>query len=223
MNADAPRAVRAGEELDVARLASFMGAPSVAVEQFPKGHSNLTYLVRSGDREYVLRRPPFGSKVKSAHDMGREVTVLSKLAPVYARAPKVFAYDASGEVLMCRHRSVAVIARDPEVHRRPATVALRVLPNPGSRTIDDAQRVIDERRRLPGRMRCLVDSDERRKREIRLARPDVIDHEISRFRIDIQPASDIAAEVRSRHAPRRLEFQPTDAIALAESAGHWRQ
>jgi aminoglycoside phosphotransferase (APT) family kinase protein len=69
------------------------------VEQFPGGHSNLTYLVRAGDREYVLRRPPFGSKVKSAHDMGREVAVLSKLAPVYARAPRVFAYEPTGSVL----------------------------------------------------------------------------------------------------------------------------
>src|SRR5204862_5232753 len=71
----------------------------VTIEQFPGGHSNLTYLVRQADREYVLRRPPFGSKVKSAHDMGREVTVLSKLAPVYARAPKVFAHEPTGDVL----------------------------------------------------------------------------------------------------------------------------
>ena len=69
------------------------------VEQFPGGHSNLTYLVRHGDHEYVLRRPPFGSKVKSAHDMGREVAVLSKLAPVYDRAPKVIAYEPTGDVL----------------------------------------------------------------------------------------------------------------------------
>ncbi len=106
--ADAPRAVRAGEELDVGKLAAYidhnLGASSgahgaVTVEQFPGGHSNLTYLVHHGDREYVLRRPPVGSKVKSAHDMGREVAVLSKLAPVYQRAPRVFAYEASGEVL----------------------------------------------------------------------------------------------------------------------------
>jgi aminoglycoside phosphotransferase (APT) family kinase protein len=101
---DAPRAVRPGEELDVAALTSYLerelGAHgAVTVEQFPGGHSNLTYAVRHGEREYVLRRPPVGSKVKSAHDMGREVAVLSKLAPVYARAPKVFAYEASGEVL----------------------------------------------------------------------------------------------------------------------------
>ena len=90
--------VRAGEELDLEKLGAFLGGP-VTVEQFPGGHSNLTYLVRQGDREMVLRRPPFGSKVKSAHDMGREYTVLSKLSLVYDRAPKVFAYEPTGDVL----------------------------------------------------------------------------------------------------------------------------
>jgi aminoglycoside phosphotransferase (APT) family kinase protein len=104
MNPDEPKPVRDGEELDVAALGAYLdrelGAHgAVRVEQFPGGHSNLTYLVHHGDREYVLRRPPFGSKVKSAHDMGREVAVLSKLAPVYARAPRVFAFDATGDVL----------------------------------------------------------------------------------------------------------------------------
>jgi aminoglycoside phosphotransferase (APT) family kinase protein len=70
----------------------------VSVEQFPGGHSNLTYLVHHGAHEYVLRRPPFGSKVKSAHDMGREVSVLSKLA-TYPLAPRVLAYEGSGDVL----------------------------------------------------------------------------------------------------------------------------
>lgn len=104
---DEPRPVRAGEELDLVTLAAFLerelgvtGAPrTLRVEQFPGGHSNLTYCVRHGDHEYVLRRPPFGSKVKSAHDMGREVTVLSKLAAVYDRAPRVIAYEATGDVL----------------------------------------------------------------------------------------------------------------------------
>ena len=72
---DQPRAVRTGEELDLAKLTAFvekeLGAHgTVSVEQFPGGHSNLTYCIHHGDREYVLRRPPFGSKVKSAHDMG---------------------------------------------------------------------------------------------------------------------------------------------------------
>jgi aminoglycoside phosphotransferase (APT) family kinase protein len=104
MTEDAPRPVRAGEELDLAKLTAFvereLGAQgAITVEQFPGGHSNLTYCVHHGEREYVLRRPPFGTKVKSAHDMGREVTVLSALAPVYPRAPRVIAYELSGDVL----------------------------------------------------------------------------------------------------------------------------
>jgi len=104
MAGDSPRPVRAGEELDTAALAAYLdrelGARgAVVVEQFPGGHSNLTYLVHHGEHEYVLRRPPFGSKVKTAHDMGREVAVLSKLAPVFDRAPRVIAYEANGDVL----------------------------------------------------------------------------------------------------------------------------
>ena len=76
------------------------GPGEVSVSQFPGSHSNLTYLVRHADREYVLRRPPFGSKVKSAHDMGREFGVLSKLSAVYDRAPKPFAY-ANNWCAMC--------------------------------------------------------------------------------------------------------------------------
>ena len=101
---DQPKAVRAGEELDLPALSAYLDRElgshgAVTVEQFPGGHSNLTYLVHHGEREYVLRRPPFGSKVKSAHDMGREVAVLSKLAPVFDRAPHVIAYRDEPDVL----------------------------------------------------------------------------------------------------------------------------
>jgi aminoglycoside phosphotransferase (APT) family kinase protein len=89
---DDTRAPRAGEELPLATLTPWLSAHGLAgavdVRQFPGGHSNLTYLVRIGDTEVVLRRPPHGSKVKSAHDMGREVRVLSKLAPVFPLAPR---------------------------------------------------------------------------------------------------------------------------------------
>jgi aminoglycoside phosphotransferase (APT) family kinase protein len=86
-------AVRAGEELDVARLEPYLRSHfpeargPLLVKQFPSGHSNLTYSVRLGEKEMVLRRPPFGSKVKTAHDMGREYHVLSKLHASYP-APK---------------------------------------------------------------------------------------------------------------------------------------
>jgi aminoglycoside phosphotransferase (APT) family kinase protein len=60
----------------------------------------------------VLRRPPFGTKVKTAHDMGREFRVLSALAPVYPKAPTPFRYcDDEGVLgakfyLMERRRGV---------------------------------------------------------------------------------------------------------------------
>jgi aminoglycoside phosphotransferase (APT) family kinase protein len=94
--------VRPGEELDLARLESFLRVRfpdepgPLAVHQFPSGHSNLTYAIDLGDREMVLRRPPFGSKVKTAHDMGREYNVLSKLHAVFpAPRPLVYCTDES--------------------------------------------------------------------------------------------------------------------------------
>src|SRR5580658_5249755 len=96
--------VRAGEELDLARLQPFLQehfghSGPVSVEQFPNGHSNLTYLVRMGSQEIVLRRPPFGSKVRSAHDMAREYRVLSKLHNAYPAAPKAILYCDDPSIL----------------------------------------------------------------------------------------------------------------------------
>ncbi|HEY6558153.1 MAG TPA: phosphotransferase family protein [Polyangiaceae bacterium] len=104
---DNARGVRQGEELDLEPLARYLREQvpelatnsEVSVQQFPSGHSNLTYLVRAGEREYVLRRPPFGSKVKSAHDMGREYKVLSKLHAVYPRAPEPLVYCEDESIL----------------------------------------------------------------------------------------------------------------------------
>jgi aminoglycoside phosphotransferase (APT) family kinase protein len=85
--------IRPGEELDLARLEPYLRshfpglAGTLVVRQFPSGHSNLTYSVTLGEKEMVLRRPPFGSKVKTAHDMGREFHVLEKLHASYP-APK---------------------------------------------------------------------------------------------------------------------------------------
>ncbi|MCA9513867.1 MAG: phosphotransferase family protein [Myxococcales bacterium] len=99
-------AVRAGEELPVAALAAWFAeaAPELAgqpveVLQFPKGHSNLTYLLRVGERELVLRRPPHGAKIASAHDMAREHTILSALNPRLPQAPRPLAFCGDEGVL----------------------------------------------------------------------------------------------------------------------------
>lgn len=93
---------REGERLDRESLAMFLSANEfvgdIEIRQFPAGSSNLTYLVRIGDEEFVLRRPPFGNKVKTAHDMRREFDVLSKLSKVYSPAPK--------PILFCDDESV---------------------------------------------------------------------------------------------------------------------
>jgi aminoglycoside phosphotransferase (APT) family kinase protein len=102
---DKAKKPREGEELDVAKLAPYLLSQipgshgPLAVEQFPSGHSNLTYLLKLGDRELVLRRPPFGSKVKSAHDMGREYRILSKLRPVFPYVPAALAFEESGDLM----------------------------------------------------------------------------------------------------------------------------
>lgn len=86
--------IRAGEELPLDRLAEYLkqhlpaADETLTVEQFPDGHSNLTYLLHLGDQEWVLRRPPFGNVVASAHDMGREFKILSRLSAVYPAAPR---------------------------------------------------------------------------------------------------------------------------------------
>jgi aminoglycoside phosphotransferase (APT) family kinase protein len=101
---DQTRPVRDGEELDRDKLLAYLrrelDAPDgdLEIEQFPGGHSNLTYAIRFAGEDYVLRRPPFGSKVKSAHDMSREYRMLSRLAPSYPLAP--------APVLLCDDESV---------------------------------------------------------------------------------------------------------------------
>src|SRR5271163_84866 len=101
---DQPAKIRTGEELNAATLEPYLREKfpnepgELQIRQYPSGHSNLTYALRLGDRELVLRRPPFGSKVKSAHDMSREFRVLAKLHAVYSPAPEALAF--------CDHESI---------------------------------------------------------------------------------------------------------------------
>jgi aminoglycoside phosphotransferase (APT) family kinase protein len=91
---DQPTAVRPGEALPIERLETYLRArlPDLAgplvVEQFPGGFSNLTYLLRFGERGLVLRRPPFGANIRGGHDMGREFRILSSLSAAYPKVPR---------------------------------------------------------------------------------------------------------------------------------------
>ncbi len=117
--------IRQGEELNEVNLQEFLrenlGAKSdkIVIEQFPAGSSNLTYCVKIGAEEYVLRRPPFGNQVKSAHDMKREFDVLSRLSKVYQPAPKPLIYCADENVtgaefyLMERRRGLIIRGKSP--------------------------------------------------------------------------------------------------------------
>lgn len=98
--------VRAGEELDREAVTRYLrehvpGLPAgeLEVEQFPSGASNLTYLLRIGGWEGVLRRPPFGPLPPKAHDMVREAGILARLNPVFPLAPKPYAICADPSVL----------------------------------------------------------------------------------------------------------------------------
>ncbi len=120
---DGPQPTRPGEELDVATLEGYLREhlPEVAgpltVEQFPRGFSNLTYSLRMGEEELVLRRPPFGNVVKTAHDMGREYDILSKLCDVYPLAPRPYLYCEDDQVLgapfYVMERRRGIVLRDP--------------------------------------------------------------------------------------------------------------
>lgn len=102
---DAPAAIRPGEELNTDKLADFLHRHfpdwqgEIRVEQFPSGFSNLTYFVQIGDKELVLRRPPFGANIKSAHDMQREYGILKSLEPIYRKIPKPLIYTDDTSVI----------------------------------------------------------------------------------------------------------------------------
>ena len=129
---DPVKDVRDGEQVDADKLYAYLQSAlqltaPLTIRQFPSGHSNLTYLLSSGDRDWVMRRPPFGSKVKSAHDMGREFRILDKLHAAYPPAPKPEIY--------CDDDSV--IGAPFYVMQRIAGVILRRSP-PKALTIDSA-------------------------------------------------------------------------------------
>ncbi len=93
---DCPQDVREGESIDEVKLRAYLSQQDIGVnhdtpidiKQYPSGFSNLTYLITQGSTQYVLRRPPYGTKARSAHDMNREFRVLTFLEKSYPEAPQ---------------------------------------------------------------------------------------------------------------------------------------
>ena len=102
---DQPIAAREHEIPDVHKLNAYLKslAPHfgevVAVTQFPSGYSNLTFCLKTASQEYILRRPPMGANIKSAHDMGREFLVLTRLKMHFGKIPSPIIYCEDESVI----------------------------------------------------------------------------------------------------------------------------
>ncbi|OGA93790.1 MAG: hypothetical protein A3G27_06535 [Betaproteobacteria bacterium RIFCSPLOWO2_12_FULL_66_14] len=133
------RAVRAAEQLDWPGLTAWLRerlpdcripgldlAADPDVAQFPGGHSNLTYLVRFGNVDIVVRRPPFGPVPPTAHDMAREFRWLSAMHRVFPLAPRPYLLCEDPSVIgsvfyaMERRRGLVVRAEEPPALAPPA-------------------------------------------------------------------------------------------------------
>ncbi|GAA5039427.1 phosphotransferase family protein [Thermocatellispora tengchongensis] len=92
--------------VDLKRLADWFSAarPGVggrllSARLIPGGKSNLTYEVGDGERSWVLRRPPLGHILDTAHDMGREYRVMSALAGTGVPVPATYALCTDDSVI----------------------------------------------------------------------------------------------------------------------------
>ena len=102
---DSSTRIRTGEELDAGAVDGYLktkvpgltGKP--VISQFPGGASNLTYLIEYPGIELVLRRPPFGHKAKSAHDMGREYRIINQLKSAFPYCPGTYSHCTDESVI----------------------------------------------------------------------------------------------------------------------------
>ena len=130
--------IRDDERIDTTRLEPWLRAflPETAgdftLAQFGGGHANLTYLVRFGETEYVLRRPPLGPVAPSAHDMKREHRVLDDLWRTFPLAPRSFVVCEDEDIIgapfhVLERRNGIVVRRElPEDRAWPEDLLARM-------------------------------------------------------------------------------------------------
>ncbi|MFC6086285.1 phosphotransferase family protein [Sphaerisporangium aureirubrum] len=92
--------------LDLSRLETHLAEHGLArgpltAEVIQGGMSNLTYLVRDGDGDhpFVVRRPPLGHVLATAHDMGREYRVMTALRDTGVPVPRTHLLCEDAEVI----------------------------------------------------------------------------------------------------------------------------
>jgi aminoglycoside phosphotransferase (APT) family kinase protein len=100
-----------GDSLDTVRgvdyreLTAWLGtlasdlAPPVTARRLGVGQSNLTYILSdAAGHRWVLRRPPMGHLLNSAHDVLREARILSALVSTSVPVPRIYGVAQAGEV-----------------------------------------------------------------------------------------------------------------------------
>lgn len=118
---DVASAVRDGEQLPETQLAQWLQQQlpylqgPMQVTQYSGGASNWTYRLQFSNADLILRRPPAGTKAKSAHDMGREYRIQKALKPVFPYVPSMHVYtdDTSiiGDEFYVMERIAGIIPR----------------------------------------------------------------------------------------------------------------
>ncbi len=134
---DKAKEIRKGEGLDWDKLEVYLRANlpeltgEMSVSQFHGGHANLTYLLKFGEKELVLRRPPFGKIAPGAHDMKREYRVLSKLYTHFSPAPR--AYHLCEEETVVGAKFVVIERRTGVIVRYKLLDCFKEFDNPEKR------------------------------------------------------------------------------------------
>jgi len=156
--------IREDERLDTARLEPWLrehladADGNFDLAQFGGGHANLTYLIRFGETEYVLRRPPLGPVAPSSHDMNREHRVLKDLWRAFPLAPRSYVVCEDEQIIgapfhVLERRNGIVVRRElpddrdwtPELLARMGDMLVDVLAelhgvNPADAGLDDLGR-----------------------------------------------------------------------------------
>jgi aminoglycoside phosphotransferase (APT) family kinase protein len=138
---DEAKEIRNGEELDLVPFEVFLNknlqnfGKITGIKQFPGGYSNLTYLIVTENKSYVLRKPPKGSKaIKGGHNMRREFDILESLIKAgFDKVPKPIFYAADESILgsefYLMEKLEGIILRNSEFKKQEAFLSPEMMAN----------------------------------------------------------------------------------------------